>query len=201
MNPKVAEMPGNYSEDKLIEQTCIELFKSLKYGYANCYEEKFGSHSTLGRETSSEVVIIPKLLTALTKLNTEMPGEVLNLAIEQLTKDRSTLNPVIANKEIYKLIKDGVKITFTIGDESEDYIVKVIDFDNPDNNEFFLASQFWITGDLYKRRADLIGFVNGLPLIFIELKAIHKNLEDAYKNNLKDYKDTIPRLLHSQEHL
>jgi type I restriction enzyme R subunit len=201
MNPKVAEMPGNYSEDQLIEQTCIELFKSLKYGYANCYEEKFGRHSTLGRETSSEVVIIPKLLTALTKLNPEIPGEVINLAIEELTKDRSTLNPVIANKEIYKLIKNGVKITYTVADKSEDHIVKVIDFDNPDINEFFLASQFWITGDLYKRRTDLIGFVNGLPLIFIELKAIHKSLEDAYKNNLKDYKDTIPHLLHSQEHL
>jgi type I restriction enzyme R subunit len=187
-------MQHDYSEDQLIEQTCIEIFKSLKYDFVNCYEEKFGALSTLGRETSSEVVIIPKLLAVLKKLNPETPIEVLNLAIENLTKDRSTLNPVTANREVYKLIKDGVKITFTSGDESEDHIVKVIDFDNPDNNDYFLTSQLWITGDLYKRRADLIGFVNGLPLIFIELKAIHKNLEDAYKGNLKDYKDTIPQL-------
>ena len=187
-------MQHGYSEDSLIEQTCIEIFKSLTYDYANCYEEKFGAHSTLGRENSSEVVIIPKLTIALIKLNPNMPIEVIDLAIDELTKDRSTLNPVIANREVYKFIKDGVRITFTSGDESEDYIVKVIDFDNPDNNNFFLASQFWITGDLYKRRADLIGFVNGLPLIFIELKAIHKNLEDAYNNNLKDYKETIPQL-------
>jgi type I restriction enzyme R subunit len=187
-------MPQGYTEDELIEQTCIEIFQSIKYDFANCYEEKYGQHSTLGRETSSEVVITPKLTYSLIKLNPDVPIEVIDLAIDELTKDRSTLNPVIANRDVYKLIKDGVKITFTSEDESEDYIVKVIDFDNPEKNEFFLASQFWITGDLYKRRADLIGFINGLPLIFIELKAIHKNLEDAYKNNLKDYKDTIPQL-------
>ncbi len=187
-------MPSDYSEDKLIEQTAVEIFRSLNYDFANSFEEKFGVFSTLGRENSSEVVIIPKLTTALMKLNPDMPIEVIDFAIDELTKDRSILNPVIANREVYKLIKDGVKISFTRGDESEDYIVKVVDFDNPENNDFFLASQFWITGDLYKRRADLIGFVNGLPLIFIELKAIHKNLEDAYDNNLKDYKYAIPQL-------
>ena len=64
----------------------------------------------------------------------------------------------------------------------------------PENNDFFLASQFWISGDYGRKRADLIGFVNGIPLVFIELKASHKSLENAYKYNLSDYRDTIPQL-------
>nr|QNO45934.1 hypothetical protein DMJHIOCL_00013 [Methanosarcinales archaeon ANME-2c ERB4] len=64
-----------------------------------------------------------------------------------------------------------------------------------DNNDFFLASQFWVTGEMYKRRADLVGFVNGIPFLFIELKAPHKRLETAYTDNLTDYKDTIPHIL------
>ena len=70
----------------------------------------------------------------------------------------------------------------------------MIDFNDPTNNDFFLASQFWITGEMYKRRADLVGFINGLPLIFIELKAVHKKLEDAFRDNITDYKDTIPQI-------
>src|SRR5690606_15737983 len=188
-------MIANYSEDSLIEQPAIEVFKSLGYSYLNCYNENFGDHSTLGREISSEVVLISKLKPALQKLNPHLPNEAIDDAIEIITADRNILNPAVANKDIYKLMRDGVKISFQDKDgvEKED-TVKLIDFDEPDNNDFFLASQFWITGELYKRRADLIGFVNGLPLIFIELKGTHRKLENAFNNNLKDYKDTIPQL-------
>lgn len=72
--------------------------------------------------------------------------------------------------------------------------IQVVDFDAPENNHFYLASQYWVAGDMYKRRADLIGFVNGLPMIFVELKASHKNLKNAFQDNLKDYKNTIPQL-------
>lgn len=184
----------SFSEDYLIEQTAIELFESLGYSFLNCFDEKFGSKSTLGREASSDVVLISKLKESLLKLNPDIPVEAIDLVIEELVRDRRTLNPVAANREIYKHLKDGVKITYAQKGEEEDYIVRVIDYDTPSNNDFFLTSQFWVTGDLYKRRADLIGFINGLPLIFIELKAIHKNLEDAYKNNLKDYKEAIPQV-------
>ncbi len=188
-------MLQNYSEDSLIEQPAIEIFKSLGYSYLNCYDETFGNSSTLGRETSSNVVLISKLKPALIRINSHLPAEAINNAIDILTSDRSVLNPAVANKEIYKLIKEGVKVSYQDkdGEEKED-IVRVIDFDNPGNNDFFLASQFWITGELYKRRADLIGFVNGLPLIFIELKGTHRKLDDAFNNNLTDYKDTIPQV-------
>jgi len=143
----------------------------------------------------SDVVLIPRLKDALQKLNPDLPNEAIILAIEELTRDRSSLNPVVANKEVYKMLRDGVRVDIRQDDgEEETETVKVIDFDNPENNDFFLASQLWITGEMYKRRADLVGFVNGLPLIFIELKAIHKKLENAFKDNIKDYKDTIPQV-------
>ncbi|MCK4736357.1 MAG: type I restriction endonuclease subunit R, partial [Methanophagales archaeon] len=193
-NTKVINM-NDYSEYSLIEQPAIELFGSLGYEHQNCFHEKFGENGTPGRETPSDVVLVPRLKLALFRLNPDLSEEAIDLAIDELCRDRSSLNPVVANREIYKLIKGGVKVPIRMEDGSEEIeAVKVIDFDNPENNDFFLASQFWVTGQMYKRRADLVGFVNGLPLIFIELKATHKRLENAYRDNLADYKNTIPQL-------
>ncbi len=88
-----------------------------------------------------------------------------------------------------------MKVIFRSSDDEEcTEVVKVIDWETPENNDFFLASQFWISGDYGRKRADLLGFVNGIPLVFIELKASHRALENAYKHNLSDYKTTIPQL-------
>ncbi|MGC7873713.1 type I restriction endonuclease subunit R [Desulfosporosinus sp. SYSU MS00001] len=184
-----------YTEDALVEQPTIALFKALGYTTANCYTESFGVNSTLGRETTTEVVLVPRLKAALIKLNGQLTVEAINLAIEEIIRDRSSMSMVNANREIYKLLKDGVNVT--LRDENGEEVsetVQVIDWNEPKNNDFFLASQFWISGEMYKRRADLIGFVNGLPLIFIELKAAHRRLENAYNDNLRDYKNTVPQL-------
>jgi len=188
-------MTGNYSEQQLIEKAAIEVFESLGYTHQDCYDETFGVNGTLGRETSMDVVLVSRLKDTLQKFNQNLPEESLTLAIEELTKDRSTLNRTVANREIYKALRDGVKVSVRKDDGSEEQeVVKVIDFDNPDNNDFFLASQLWITGEMYKRRADLVAFINGLPLVFIELKASHRRLKNAYDDNLIDYRDTIPQI-------
>ncbi|WP_017319306.1 type I restriction endonuclease subunit R [Mastigocladopsis repens] len=187
--------PPHPDSEEALENATIELFSQLHWETANCYNENFGINSTVGRETKGEVVLIPKLRTALQKLNPNIPTEAIQLAIEELTRDRSTLSLANANSQIYQLLKDGVKVSFKNDDgEDQTETVKVIDWNKPENNNFFLASQFWVTGEIYTRRADLVGFVNGLPLVFIELKAHHKRLELAYKNNLTDYKQTIPQL-------
>jgi len=102
---------------------------------------------------------------------------------------------VSANREVYELLKNGILVSY-LNKKNEQVIerVKIIDWNNIDNNDFFLASQFWISGEMYTRRADLIGFVNGIPLLFIELKASHRNLKQAYDENLRDYKSTIPQV-------
>jgi type I restriction enzyme R subunit len=188
-------MNKTFTEDSLIEQPAIELFKFLGYAHEDCYNETFSETGTLGRETSTDVVLKSRLKQALINLNPYLPSDAIEQAIEELTMDRSILHPVTANREIYKFIRDGVKVKVRQKDGTEaDETVRVIDFNEPDNNDFFLASQFWITGEMYKRRADLVGFVNGLPLIFVELKAVHRKLENAFKDNLTDYKDTIPQI-------
>ncbi len=196
-------MSNNYTEDNLVEKPAIEIFKGLEYAFVNAFKEKFGGGKIeldekapqLGREETSEVVLTLKLRQALQKLNPEVSNEAIELAIEELSKDRSLLTLANANQEVYKLIRDGVNVSVANEHgEMMDVRIKVIDFEDVEKNDFLLVSQFWITGEMYKRRADLIGFVNGLPLVFIEFKAAHKNIKDAFENNFRDYKETIPQL-------
>jgi type I restriction enzyme R subunit len=181
--------------EEALELETIALFQQLSYTTANCYNEWNSGSSTLGRETRSEVVLISKLRPALEKLNPHLPNQAITLAIEKLTRDRSALTLAHANQEIYNLLKDRVKVTYR-NDDGEEITenVTVIDWKNPTNNDFFLASQFWITGELYPRRPDLIGFINGIPLIFIELKASGERVELAYQKNFCDYRKEIPQL-------
>src|SRR6266849_3908642 len=125
-----------YSEDSLIEQPAIELFSSLGYGTANCFYEKVGESSTLGRGTTQEVVLVPRLRAALERLNPSIPPEGIQQAIEQLTEDRSTLHPVLANREVYRLLKEGVTVTLqnASGEEYPEK-VRVIDWENAEEND------------------------------------------------------------------
>ncbi len=192
---------GADSEEAL-ENATLALFAELGWETTNgCYEvygevlvgPSSGPH--LGRATRNEVVLRPRLEAALTRLNPDLPPETLHQAVEQLTRDRSAMSLVHANRETYELLKDGVQVTFRDADGEERVErVAVIDWNDPTDNDFLLVQQFWVTGDIYTRRADLVGFVNGLPLLFGELKAHHRRVEDAYRRNLSDYKDTVPHL-------
>jgi len=187
---------SSYSEDRLIQAPTIELFGKLKWETADCYHEFDSGKSTLGRESKGDVVLASRLRPALRKLNPpEIPDEAISVAIEEIMRDRSLMSPAAANKEIYEALKTSVNVPCRNRDGEEETVpVRVVDWQTPANNDFFLASQFWVAGDMYTRRADLVGFVNGLPFVFIELKAVHRNLEEAYRNNLRDYRNTIPKL-------
>jgi len=185
----------DYSEDALVEQPAIAVFSDSGWETANCYHEQLGPSGTLGRDNTQEVVLTRRLRPALTKLNPDLPATAIDLAIDEMTRDRSAMIAVQANREVYRLLKDGVKVAYRDHqDEQASATVNVIDWNDAANNDYFLASQLWVTGDVYRRRTDLIGFVNGVPLVFIELKANHKQLKDAFQNNLRDYKNTIPQL-------
>jgi type I restriction enzyme, R subunit len=180
--------------EQALENETIDLFDSMSWATVNCMDEACGANNPLGRETRSEVVLVPYLRSALTRLNPGLPSEAIQLAIDELVRDRST-SLENTNREIYQLLKNGVKVRFkTDDDEEQEETLKVIDWATPTNNDFLLASQLWITGEIYTRRTDLIGFVNGLPLVFIELKAHHQRIEQAYQNNLTSYKQDIPQL-------
>ena len=190
-------MPNEQSEDLLVEQPAIALFAELGYTTVNAFRERnrLGPRSMLGRETLHEVVLTRELRAALRRLNPTLPDVALALALDELTRSRAVLSIVQANREVYQLLKDGVPVKFTddAGDERAE-LVRVIDWRIPAHNTFTLVSQLTIMGDLYTRRPDLIGYVNGLPLVFCELKTAHRRVEDAYNNNLTDYKNVIPQL-------
>ena len=186
---------NEFSENNLIEQTAVKIFGELwgTENFANAYSGE--TDAEFGRENTGEVVLMNYLKIALVKLNPKVSTEALNLAIDEIIKDRSTKSMVNANQEVWRLLIDGVKVE-TENEKGEQRIerVRIIDFENPSENHFMLVSQLWITGELHTRRPDLIGFVNGIPLVLIELKASHKNLRNAYQENIRDYKDTIPQI-------
>jgi len=194
---------NQFNEENLVESPAVGILEELGYKSISAFYEKFAGnfdlsnekHPDLGRGAMNEVVLVCKLREAIKKLNPDIDSEAIELAVTELTKDRSVMSLVRANQEVYKLIKDGVNVTFNNQDgDEEDVQVKIVDFDNPENNDYFAIQQFWVVGDLYKRRPDVICFVNGLPLIFIELKGAGEDVKKAYDNNLTDYKSTIPHL-------
>lgn len=184
------------SEDAATEKPALELLANLGWNVFDAFAETDGALSDLsGRERLDEVVLVKYLRPALERLNPGTPLEAIDATITELQRDRSTMTSVAANQEIYKLLKDGYKTTYQNEQgEQESVTVYIVDMINPANNTYTAISQFWILGRLHKRRPDIIAFVNGLPLIHIELKAPGEKATDAFKDNIRDYRDTIPQL-------
>ena len=189
-------MSNAFGEQAAVEEPAIALLRQVGWDSADCFGEFDSGRSTLGRDSMGEVVLVQRLRPALEKLNSNATAEAIQLAIEELSRDRSAMSLTAANREVYHLLKDGVKVAYRRAEDGAEAAetLRVVDWDDPPNNDWFLASQFWVTGDMYTRRADLVGFVNGLPWVLIELKAAHKALKTAFDDNLRDYKTTIPHL-------
>jgi len=185
-----------YNEDHLVEHPAILLFQELGWQFALGHDETFGPDGKLGRETPGDVVLLPRLIAALEKLNPGMPAEGIRAAVDELQRDRSAMLAVAANEEVYQLIKGGVPVQLPDrkhgGQKTER--VNVIDWEHPEANDFLLVNQFVVTGTLYTRRLDIAGFVNGLPLVAVELKKPGVPAQQAFENNLTSYKADIPQL-------
>jgi len=187
---------NTFSEDLLVEQTAVQLIKEL-WNNQDAHINAFGSEGEklLGRQRESDVLLVDRLRTALTRINPEIPDSVLDDAVKELSRERVSQTLDAGNFEIYKIFLDGLNLTGINADGlSEDFHIRFLDFDHPENNDFLCVTQMWIAGDLYRRRPDIIIFVNGIPLIVFELKASHRRVVEAFNENIRDYKDTIPKL-------
>lgn len=188
--------PHPYTEDQLVEQPAIGLFVSLGWQTVCAMEEAFGMGGTLGRETKGEVVLVERLRAALVKLNPTLPPEALSNAIDELIRNRSAMSLEAANREVYRLLKEGIPVSVPDrehgGQKTER--LRVVDWEHPENNDFLLVSQFSVTGSLYTCRPDLVGFVNGLPWVVIELKKPGVPARNAFDENLTHYKQQIQAL-------
>ncbi len=183
-------MPHAYTEDQLVEQPAIGLFAELGWQTVSAMEETFGATGTLQRETKGEAVLVPRLRSGLVRLNPSLPPEAITAAVDELTRDRSAMSLEAANREVYLLLKEGIKVSLPDkehgGQKTER--LRVVDWEQPANNEFLLVSQFSVTGALYTCRPDLVGFVNGLPLVVIEFKRPGVPARVAFDENITSYK-------------
>ncbi|MFC2644991.1 MAG: type I restriction endonuclease subunit R, partial [Veillonella parvula] len=133
----------------------------------------------------------------LKRLNPWINEQQIIEAITKLTCRISTASLIQINEEKYNYLRDGIPVTVKRPDgRTEVKKAAIIDFNNAHNNEFLVVKELIIRGDLYNRRADIVGFVNGIPLLFIEAKRPDIDVRNAYEDNYKDYLDTIPQLFY-----
>ena len=188
-----------YSEDQLIQRSTAELLEK-ELGWKSVYafdQETLGETGTLGRTDYHEVLLVRHFRKALKSLNPWLTDEQLQKCVERMTERMSSQTLMQINEQKYQLIRDGIPVTRTRPNgETEEVKAKVIDFQSPEKNEFLCVRELWVYGALYRRRADIMGFVNGIPLLFIELKNHDVEVVDAFNQNYRDYLDTIPQLFY-----
>jgi len=184
------------SEDRLVQATFAEHLKKV-LGWESVYawnDETFGPTGMLGRKDPTEAVLTRDLRAALERLNPDLPPSAIDDALRSLTVYDFSRSKVQHNQGFYRLIRNGVPVSYRdAAGHLRDARARVIDFDNKlGSNRFLVVRELKLTGlrtPNYNRRADLVCFVNGLPLVFIELKAIYKNIREGFDANLRDYLD------------
>jgi type I restriction enzyme R subunit len=187
---------GINSEDRLVQATFAAHLKDT-LGWETVYawnEETFGPGSTLGRKDTTEALLTRDLLAALQRLNPDLPRSAIDEALRALIAHDFSRSLIQHNQDFARAIRNGVPVSWRDDKgQRRDARARVIDFDNrPGANRFLAVRELKLTGlrtPNYNRRADLVCFVNGLPLVFIELKAVYKNIRAGFDGNLSDYMD------------
>ena len=192
-------MSYDYSENILVQESagnllCDELGWDVQYAYNT---ESLGKDGTFGRESYKDILLLRYFYEALKKLNPWINDNQISEAQKVLENRLSTSSLLQVNEEKYFLIRDGIPVSVKKPNgQTESKKALVIDFQNPNNNHFLAIKELKIHGDLYRRRTDIVGFVNGIPLLFIELKKNTVDVQNAYDDNYTDYQDTIPHLFY-----
>ncbi len=192
-------MSCDYSENILVQESAGNLLRDelgwdVRFAYNT---EVLGKNGTFGRESYKEILLLRYFHEALKKLNPWMNESQISEAQKALENRLSTSSPLQVNEEKYFLIRDGIPVTVKKPNgQTETKKAAVIDFQNPDNNYFLAVKELKIHGVLYRRRTDIVGFVNGIPLLFVELKKNTVDVQNAYEDNYTDYQDTIPHLFY-----
>lgn len=188
----------DFTEDHLVQKTMAEYLHDV-HGWRVAMgwnQETYGPEGTFGRKSDKDTVLTRYLSDALVRLNPGLPDTAYELALREITDIFGSQSLLHINQDKYALIRDGVRVKFRLNGEQRTERLRVFDFDVPDNNDFLVVRELWVRGYAHRRRADLVGFVNGLPLMFCELKRPDRDLKRAFAENLSDYKDTVPHLFH-----
>lgn len=197
-------MPNFISEDD-IEQALLQRLQHLcGYDALNCFTATPDHlNDGSGRTDKREVILAGRLRAAVQRLNPHAPIAAHEQAMAALLHPRTAMSLMAANREVDALIRGGVPVEYeaVTGHDAGKKVterLKVIDFDTPaaqaGRNEYLAVTQLWVRGEKGYRRPDMLLYVNGLPLVFIELKNSNVKLKAAYDDNLTNYKTEIPQL-------
>jgi type I restriction enzyme R subunit len=180
--------------ESVIEAFAINLFERLGYIYIHAPDiAPDGDHPE--RSRYDDVILNQRLCSAVQRINPLIP----HLAQQQAIKEVARLHSpdTLANNETFhRLLTEGVNVTYSQDGNDRGALVSLIDFAHPENNEFVVANQFTVIENNQNKRPDLVLFVNGLPLVVIELKNPtdeNATIKTAYQQ-LDTYKQTIPSL-------
>ncbi|MCX4333600.1 MAG: type I restriction endonuclease subunit R [Bacteroidales bacterium] len=190
-------MQSFISEDN-IEQAICDRLSQPEYGWQRieCDPSVEGQNdlSKTGRANVEECILPEIFRNTLRRINPEIDAEILDEIVREYRKDYTGTDMVDTNYRFYNQIRNGIKVKIHKQNKEDFDIVKLIDFDNPENNDFHCVNQMWIKGRFRYRRPDVLLFVNGLPLVFIELKNSTVKIEESYNKNLVSYRADIPNI-------
>ena len=189
----------NFISEDDIEQAILAKLKTEPFNYdilicdADLSKQDDLNDGT-GRASKKECVLPDVMLSSLKRINPTISEDKIKEIVKNLRQDYTGTDIVDTNYKIYRRIRNNIKITVPKDDKEDFDFVKLIDFEHPENNTFTAVSQMWIQGKFYYRRPDILIFINGMPLVFIELKNSIVKIEEAYNKNLKDYIRDVPNL-------
>ncbi|MEI6196464.1 MAG: type I restriction endonuclease, partial [Verrucomicrobiota bacterium] len=189
-------MPNFISEDQ-IEQALVQKLEHLHgFDSLNCHtEDPEDLNDGSGRAKKNDVILVDRVREAAIRLNPTIPAQAIEDALETLLDRRKAMTLVAANQEIYHLLREGIPMEFDdAAGQKQQERVKLIEFNQPDQNRYLAVTQLWIKGERGFRRPDVLLYVNGLPLVFIELKNSNVKLKTAFTDNLTNYKRELPQL-------
>lgn len=192
-------MSYDYSENILVQESAGNLLHNeLGWDVQFAYNtETLGKNGTFGRTSYNEILLFRYFKKALKEFNPWINDSQISEAQKILEQRLSSSSLLQINEEKYFLIRDGIPVTVKKPNgQTETKKATVIDFQNPEKNYFLAIKELKIHGDLYRRRTDIVGFVNGIPLLFVELKKNTVDVQNAYDDNYTDYLDTIPHLFY-----
>lgn len=189
----------NFISEDDIEQAILAKLseEAFKYDIIMCDpspDKRDDLNDGTGRSSKKECVLPNVMMSALVRINPNIDKQYIEQTVKDLRKDFTGTDIVDTNYKLYRQIRNNIKITVRRNGKEDFDFIKLLDFEHPENNTFTAVSQMWIQGKVYYRRPDILIFVNGMPLVFIESKNSIIKVEEAYNKNLKDYLRDIPNL-------
>jgi type I restriction enzyme R subunit len=187
----------NFISEDQIEQALVQKLQHLHgFDSLDCHtEDPEDLNDGSGRANKRDVILVDRVKKAAIHLNPHIPESAIDDALEQLLDRRQAMSLIAANQEIYNLLRDGIPVGFDDAKgQAQQERVRLIDFNQPEENRYLAVTQLWIKGERGYRRPDVLLYVNGLPLVFIELKNSNVKLRTAFDDNLTNYKREIPQL-------